>query len=225
MTVVITTALVLGQLLTQCFCYQRPLNSVLADLEQMDNRPFMSEAETKKLATLFCARPVATLIEFGSGGSTILAALCNVHNLYSVDSSHDWLDRLALSPVWNVSRTSWYRFWADIGPLADFGTPRLNAHSGFDKYSRVFDLIPSATAQVIFVDGRFRVACALLSLRFMGPGSLLVVHDYTRQHYHVIEEFYKKIDQTETLAVFQRRDVVNLTRWYELVDQYKRNAD
>lgn len=214
--------LILACLWAKCFSsYSRPLEHVIEDIDKLENKPFMSAVETSVLADVLCAHQLDTVIEFGTGGSTLVSALCNVGTLYSVDSSLDWLENLANSNVWATSRTKWFRFHANIGPLLDFGHPEQKQHPGFDFYSRIYDVIPNTPADVVFVDGRFRVACALRSLRFMGPESLLVIHDYERKHYHIIEEFYEKEKQLNRIATFRRKEIINLTRWHEVLEIFK----
>lgn len=40
------------------------------------------------------ARRAASILEYGAGGSTVIAAECNVPSLYSVDSDARWIARL-----------------------------------------------------------------------------------------------------------------------------------
>lgn len=207
-----------------CFSYERPLQHVLGEIEKLEHKPFMSTAETTTLVKVLCMKKIKTVLEFGTGGSTLVAALCNVETLYSVDSSMEWLQDLAKSNVWSTSRTKWFRLWADIGPLRDFGHPIQEDHPGFDTYSSVIEAIPSENIDVVFVDGRFRVACALRSFRFMGPDSVLVFHDYEREQYHVIEEFYEQTLLIDRIAIFRRKSMINLTRLSELTEKYKRDT-
>jgi len=62
----------------------------------------------------------------------------------------------------------------------------------------------------VFIDGRYRVACALHVLPHLKEGGKIAIHDYmNRKEYHVIEEFYDRIENIDSAAIFvPKKDVV-----------------
>jgi len=55
----------------------------------------------------------------------------------------------------------------------------------------------------VFIDGRFRVACALHVLPFLNESGKIGVHDYmNRKQYHVIEKFYDRVENIDNGAIF-----------------------
>eukprot|EP00922_Rhytidocystis_sp_ex-Travisia-forbesii_P039125 GHVS01058242.1.p1 GENE.GHVS01058242.1~~GHVS01058242.1.p1 ORF type:complete len:190 (-),score=23.68 GHVS01058242.1:159-728(-) len=61
-------------------------------------------------------------------------------------------------------------------------------------------VIPSQQTDILYVDGRYRIACALLSLLYIHPESVLLIHDYwNRPHYvnsKLTVDFYEVIDES-----------------------------
>jgi hypothetical protein len=86
----------------------------------------------------------------------------------------------------------------DLGAsLDDWGYPAdSNAHN--PQYASVNYKLPDImpTVDTVFIDGRYRVACALHVLQHITPKSHIVIFDdYTnRPHYASVEAFYDIID-------------------------------
>lgn len=91
--------------------------------------------------------------------------------------------------------------YADIGPTRALGYPILAKYASqtrLEKFRRYSDppeecLLSDALPDLVLVDGRFRAACALKSLRALQNAEhswTIIVDDYAqRAEYHVIEEF------------------------------------
>ena len=69
-----------------------------------------------------------------------------------------------------------------------FCHPQLN----WPTYSSV--IAGHRSADVVFVDGRFRVACICAALLYTAPGTIIMVHDWIRSRYHVVLEHAEVID-------------------------------
>jgi hypothetical protein len=161
-------------------------------------QPAMSAAEAALLARYQAT--AKSYFEWGCGGSTVQAAQQGVEKACCVDSVAEWIG--AVRP--HVPPTFTF-VHADIGadpdnwgrPKDDTTRPLWPTYSGaIEQYGR--------DADVILVDGRFRVACALKAIR-LRPNSTVLVHDYTvRPHYRVLERFLKRVDGVGSMAVFQR---------------------
>ncbi|WP_372893592.1 hypothetical protein [Rhodosalinus sp.] len=151
----------------------------------------LPEAEAAALRAVYAG--AGTILEYGSGGSTVMAAEMPGKRVVAVESDPDWAARMrawfADNPPADGSAVEVIR--ADIGPTKEWGHPADD--SGWRRYARyplgVWDregLAPEA----VLVDGRFRVGCALAAL-FRAPGPFtLLFDDYApRRHYHVVEEY------------------------------------
>jgi len=152
-------------------------------------------------------------VEFGSGGSTVLAAgFCD--QVTTVDSSLDWLDKVAAATA--DKRAQVNRRFVDIGPTRDWGFPNIEDPVKFESYSRAADLA-LLHADFVLVDGRFRVACfaRVCELGFSGP---IAFHDYPqRPWYFAVETIADPIAKCDSLYIFKprhRRHAAKLWSYY-----------
>jgi hypothetical protein len=152
-------------------------------------------------------------LEFGAGGSTYLAAAAG-KRFVSVESDRYFLEklrgRIAADGFMNSAFQD-YRH-ADVGLTREWGYPvrpptmtprsRLAAYSAFpaDAFGGTFN------PELVLVDGRFRVACALKALWALTGrrGWTLLFDDYAaRDRYHVVEEFGELVGMVGRMAIFQ----------------------
>lgn len=179
---------------------------------ELDNfRIVMSTAEANAYASLVCRNSTTSVFEYGSGGSTLLSGACHVPMIISVDSSLEWLTKVNGSSIWATSPSQLTLGFVDIGPTGNWGYPTVQAHSNFQQYAAAisrFHIVPD----VVFVDGRFRVSCALTAISFVSPTGFIVIHDFLHARgYHVVLKHLDVIAETETLVVLVRKRIINLT--------------
>jgi hypothetical protein len=146
-----------------------------------------------------------TILEFGSGGSTVVAAEAG-KRVTAIESDKAWAQMMrdwfvAHPPAGQVDI-----IWSDIGPTKDWGQPIDDSGwKGFARYPlAVWDMPGFTHPDVVLVDGRFRMGCALgAAFRITRPATLFF-DDYTnRPRYHQIEEFLgKPIEITGRMARF-----------------------
>lgn len=166
----------------------------------------MPEAEAALLRDHYAAADV--ILEYGSGGSTVLASEMPGKTVFTVESDKDWAQMmrgwLAQNPA--VDGTEVDIIWSDVGATKEWGRPVDD--SEWRRYARyplqVWQLTEFRHPDVVLVDGRFREGCALASL-FMAERPLtLLFDDYRdRQQYHHVEEFLGSPEMTGRMAVFQ----------------------
>jgi hypothetical protein len=133
------------------------------------------------------------VLEFGSGGSTLLLAEF-AEQLISIESDKKFAAQLnkRLEDL-NYSKAS--VIYANIGPTKSFGQPISCLAPIFKKkymnYARIFDNLDSQfNPDVVFVDGRFRVWCSIQACQKLDQNFILIVDDYfDRTEYHEIEKF------------------------------------
>lgn len=169
---------------------------------------------------LACSR---RYVEFGSGGSTVLAASLVREAVTSVDSSSEWLDKVRQECVARECRIEPKLIHVDIGELKDWGFPRNTARkSDWASYhSWIRNGEDGALADLFLVDGRFRVACFLQVFLQGNPDSLIAVHDFAnRPKYHVIHEFGQEVARAENLSVFVRRPGADRKRALEVLEAH-----
>ncbi|HEX8206168.1 MAG TPA: hypothetical protein VF587_08925 [Solirubrobacteraceae bacterium] len=163
--------------------------------------PAVVEVLTEWLGAARC------LLEFGAGGSTLLAARLGVRDVVSIESDRAFLDDVAGQVAAIGGRTRLHPVHVDIGPTGAWGRPRDESRfAAWHRYPQAgYDELRSRRlkADVILVDGRFRVACLLAGLLAAAPGTRLLFDDYTtRSKYHVVERFVKPDAVVDRAALF-----------------------
>lgn len=165
--------------------------------------------------------------EYGSGGSTCLAANLNsIASISSVESSADWIDKLANQDCIKerLEEGSITIKYVDINANpTNWGYPKDDSLK--DNWPIYYNAILEADPKpdLILVDGRFRVSCALNCYKVMDDSTIMLIHDYKqRPTYHVIEEFFHKIDSVDTLYAFKKKPGVgdNTTRLEEMLKSH-----
>lgn len=163
----------------------------------------LPKAEADTLRAAYKAARV--ILEYGSGGSTALAAGMPGKLIFSVESDPDWaiatqryLDTADLpSPA--------ILFPVDIGPTGAWGRP-LNdrAWQRFPDYPlAIWDAPFFRHPDLILIDGRFRAAClATACLRITRPVTVLFDDYVNRPAYHVVEAFARPRECIGRMAVF-----------------------
>jgi len=162
--------------------------------EHKDN---LNDADREILARIYFESN--SVIEWGVGESTVIAAFTRLPRYTGVDGSIDWLNNVtALSPPH-------YRFhWADTGPITHYSHPTNTetAKPKFPFYSMGPLSAESRAFDFYFVDGRFRVACvcaAFLHASAYGkkPNEFRVaLHDFSKRQskYQDLLEFAERVD-------------------------------
>ena len=146
--------------------------------------------------------------EYGVGKSTKWVIENTKSKVIAVDSDQKWINQVCSK---NGFDERVKLIWVDLGKLTDWGRPiSYNRRDNFISYINsvwAFDI----KADVILIDGRFRVACFLYSLLNTKKGSFIFFDDYNnRPWYHIVEEvlpIYKKCGRQ---AIFIVTDTFNM---------------
>ena len=153
-----------------------------------------------QLFTSVVANPSAKkYLEFGCGGSTEIVAKKTKMSIVSVDSSTEWLCKVKRRVQSLGRQNSFTAIHVNIGKLKGWGKPadRKFVHAWPD-YSGVSR--NHTDADVVFVDGRFRVACILQTILFAKNNPTIVVHDFwNRPGYHEALPFLHVVNKGDSL--------------------------
>ena len=157
---------------------------------ELSNDSMSGEGFSKKLSELCCCKNV---LEFGTGGSTLL--LAKVANyVISIDSDKKFLNYIKGSHAQLNGNT--LLLYANIGLVKTFGQPisffKILYKKKYRLYTDIFfknqkiGFIPD----VIFIDGRFRVWCAVQSTLHISKDFVIIFDDYfSRPEYWIVENF------------------------------------
>jgi hypothetical protein len=181
----------------------------------------MTDNEIEFLVIKLCNDNTKRFLEFGSGGSTLAAAFCNVQEIVSLDNDEKWLQVVRAHNTWRSSSSHMQQLFVNTGKIAAFGRPTNNSSfADFIHYSHAVLQYSKGPFDVILVDGRFRVACALVSMQRMTNRSVLLLHDYERAEYHVLESVFEKVMQVDRLVQFKLPSVIDTVAINTLLLRY-----
>ncbi|MBZ0166753.1 MAG: hypothetical protein K8I00_08085 [Candidatus Omnitrophica bacterium] len=165
-------------------------------------------------------------LEFGSGESTVYAAgTAGIISIDSVESSAEFInDYLETRPEIQKARTAGrLKFhMVDIGPTVKWGYPKddTKKHLWPNYCSKVFSR--KSSHDLVFVDGRFRIACTLNSILHTPDNCTIMIHDFwNRPEYHGVLKFLNVKDRTDTLGVFTKKKPVNPAKLKPLIQEYQ----
>lgn len=143
-----------------------------------------------------------TILEYGSGGSTVLAAELG-KTVFSVESDKDWAERMA-HHVASLSDKA-HVHWADVGPTGPWGVPmKPREFRKFHAYAlSVWDRPDFVQPDLVLVDGRFRASCLVaVLLRATRPVTVLFDDYLRRRYYHGVERLARKEEMVGRMARF-----------------------
>jgi len=181
------------------------------------NKPAMTDEDLTTFLLVVrqvLARPESVYVEWGAGGSTELVLTHSNATVYSVDSSPTWLQRVAstLSPA---MAARWNPLHADIGKVKMWGYPlqSVNETIAARYYQAPLRYLPQA--DVILIDGRWRVRCALEVYQRAKEGAIVLMHDYTERlkHYNTIERLFVPVFVHPSLKDGQAITLVRPLSW------------
>ena len=156
--------------------------------------------------------------EYGVGKSTKWVLENTKSKVIAVDSDQKWIDKFFINNIFNERLQT---IWVDLGDLADWGRPiSYSKRNSFISYINAVWGFENK-ADVILIDGRFRVACFLYSLLNAKKGSFIFFDDYNnRPWYHIVEEvvpIYKKCGRQ---GIFLVNETFNKDLAIELFEKF-----
>ncbi|MFY0680074.1 MAG: hypothetical protein JXR13_05815 [Thalassovita sp.] len=155
------------------------------------DRPELTFPDAEAAAIRAAYGAAEVILEYGSGGSTVLAAELG-KMVWTIESDKDWADMMKAWFRDNPTPGKAHVVYSDIGPTREWGQPVDD--SGWKRYARyplgVWDNDRFKHPDVVLVDGRFRVGCALATAYRITRPVTLYFDDYAgRERLHVVEEF------------------------------------
>lgn len=153
-------------------------------------RPILTFPEAEAAAVTAAYQNADVILEYGSGGSTVLAGEMPNKTVFSVESDAQWAEGLQTWFVNNPPRSPVHIHAVDIGPTGDWGTP-INQR-GWRRYHQyplsVWNRADFLHPDVVLIDGRFRLACLLAVLHQISRPIVALFDDYrNRKPYHRAE--------------------------------------
>ena len=161
-------------------------------------KPLMTKNEI--IALSYFMKQENIYFEFGSGGSTNLASYYKVKT-YSVESDAIYHQKLKKSGI----RANYITIDLKVNGL---GYP--GEETKVDDWKKYIQAYKSEyNANIILIDGRFRVACALDIFQKIKNETIILIHDYGRKEYHILENFYIKVKTWDSLVLFIKNPIID----------------
>lgn len=160
-----------------------------------------AEASTLKQAIL----EADFYLEYGMGGSTVFARENGV-SIIAVENVHRWCRRISRQTRRLPGQH--HLVYVDTGPTKSWGRPR--DQSGAQRYgdytTRPWEIAEglSVHPDTVLIDGRWRVACFLVSLLCARANTIILFDDYVGRNYcDVVETFLQPIALHGRMARFE----------------------
>ena len=158
------------------------------------SRPVLTFPEAEAAAVAAAYHSAAVILEYGSGGSTVLAGALPDKTVFSVESDAQWANDLQAWFAQNPPQSRVHIHAVDIGPTGDWGAP-VNQR-GWRRYHHyplsVWERDDFQHPDVVLIDGRFRLACLLAVLHRITRPVVALFDDYRgRKPYHRAEHLVR----------------------------------
>lgn len=146
------------------------------------------------------------ILEYGSGGSTVLASEMPGKTVFSVESDRRWtrmmqayFDKAGTASPVHLRHVS-------IGKTGKWGRPV--DHAGFRHYHEyplaIWDAPEFTAPDCVLIDGRFREACFYAVMMRCTKKTVVLFDDYgDRPRYHAVERFAKPVEMRGRMAKFE----------------------
>ncbi len=163
----------------------------------------MPRAEAAALRAAYAEARV--VLEYGSGGSTLVAAKGAGRVVFSVESDPAWA---AMMGDWFASNPPAGKVNlhpVDIGPTKDWGRPAdASGAAHWPDYAfSVWEREDFRHPDVVLIDGRFRVACFVATAIGIRRPVTVLFDDYARRApYHRVERIAAPAGRVGRMALF-----------------------
>jgi hypothetical protein len=186
----------------------------------------LPDAEKKFLADRYAE--AETILEYGSGGSTVLASRMNNKKVFSVESDLNWAKSLrsALSIRFPECKST-HVHHVDIGATKAWGYPVDDSQwKNYHNYALdIWDQSFFEHPDLILIDGRFRLGCfAAALLKVKKPTTVLFDDYFDRPEYHAAEKYCAVSEKAGRMAEFNVKpatwsndQLTELISWFNIV--------
>lgn len=186
-------------------------------------KPFMPEKETELFIRCLKSKPNLNYYEFGSGGSTYVACEAkHVRHIWSQESDTAFFKNMKKDPVINNATKLTYTL-TEVGCHNNWGYPAKGVLKEqwlpYFRTIRTVDPIPD----LILIDGRFRVACALNAWLAVNENTLVLFDDFTdRSHYHATLKYFTIVETVGRMVLLKKN--MGVTMDEKDLDMYEVDA-
>lgn len=178
---------------------QIEFNFVEKDPIKTPIKPLMTDEEINLIKSYLGKDKI--FFEWGAGGSTVEFS-DYVKEYYSVEHDFGWYNIVFKNARENVhlfyvppntSNLEWFPVFEE-GKASDFKS-YIKFVNNIASFGKKFDLV--------LVDGRARVDCAIEILPHLGKDAIVFIHDFDREYYWKILKYYKIVSVADKMAALK----------------------
>ena len=166
--------------------------------------------------------------EYGSGGSTYQTSIRkNIKTIYSVESDIIWQEKL--KKIITKPNVNFIYNEMETRPN-DWGNPGENATNiqkiNYSNHMRKLSKEKQDSIDLVFIDGRFRVACCLKCYDIIKDDCVIAFDDFlNRPYYHIVLEYFNIIEKTQDnrIVILKKKKNVNIPK--EIIEKYELNPN
>ena len=148
--------------------------------------------------------------EFGCGYSTLyIAKIPNIEKVISIENNIEWFEKIEQKiedeKMGDIIQLKYIDTDSDH---SSWGFPKSKNLKKFRNYYTSYDI--EFKADTIFIDGRFRISCALDILDKIDTTIWVIIDDFSnRPEYHVLLKYYEKEECGKILVVLKKKSLLN----------------
>lgn len=165
------------------------------------------------------------VIEFGAGGSTFVFLRKN-KKVLSIENNKPYLDFMnSIHYIKKGTTNKQLGFkYVDTGEIKKWG--RLKNDLKKDEwphyYQTIWDDYEFANPDIVLIDGRFRVMCALNAIPHINRKTIVLFHDFTApKKYDSILQFFDVIDHVGSLYVLKVKDSIDMESLESMKNEFQ----
>ncbi len=162
--------------------------------------------------------------EYGSGGSTYQASIrSNIIKIYTVESDMVWVNKVKdLVKSTNII----YLINEMDTESNNWGHPGKNATDiqkiSYSNQIKNLSNEDQNNIDLVFIDGRFRVACCLKCHNLINNECLIAFDDFLdRPHYHIVLDYFDIIEKTTSGRMVVLKKKLNVCVPQTLIEKYE----
>jgi hypothetical protein len=178
--------------------------------------PRMSPTETALFMDLLDSS--TCYLEYGAGGSTLLAVRSASKQIVSIETDSAWIARLKQHEEIAAAITAHRLIFRhiDVGPVGEWGVPKGDEKlRNWPRYAMEPFISTDFDFDTILVDGRFRVHCLLAIVNCATPKARVFLHDYGFRHgYTIAEKYFDTSSNVESSVILKIRSNINRRALY-----------
>jgi len=184
--------------------------------------PYMSSTEVEYLTEKYGQAQV--ILEYGSGGSTRIAAQMPGKLVYSVESDQKWALDLQREIDASNPQSAITLYPVDIGQVGPWGRPVDDSKwRSYHRYPMaIWDERFFRHPDLVLIDGRMRCACFVTTMMRITRPVTVLFDDYgARPMYRRLEQLIEPTRVINTMAHFELvPDMIQKSDWSFVMEQF-----